>query len=123
MEKAITGKWMNQLGSTMELVATNDGIINGNYFTKVGDAISWHRLIGQWCSTEEKGALISFTVCWTNKKPECKHSCTAWNGILYIKDNDELPFIYATWTLASDVPFCDEWKSTLISKDTFKKCT
>jgi len=118
MAPIITGHWKNQLGSTVHFDAKESGELHGEYLTAVGNVVKKHPLHGSWCSVREGGALLSFTVAWTNlKSGASKRSTTAWSGRLYM---DPLEIV-TTWTLTSEKPKKDQWKSVLINKDVFTK--
>jgi len=115
----ITGKWQNQLGSIVYFTANSNGELCGKYNTAVGNASKEFPLHGSWCSVRDGGGLISFTVAWARLRPEDFHrSTTAWSGRLYLTPIVE---IVTTWTLTSEEPRSDQWKSILLNKDVFHK--
>jgi len=131
IETIINGNWKNQSGSKVTFCAQSEGKLTGKYFTAVGNADVEHDLNGSWCCLKD-GALISFTVCWTELiDPSKSKSTTSWSGKLFVHkddnsedkkgDNNQFPCIVTTWILTSDTKMKDLWESTLINQDIFSK--
>jgi len=114
----ITGQWKNELGSKVKFVATQDGELRGEYHTAVGNVVVEHKLNGRWCSVREGGAVLSFGVAWDHLKPgKTKRSTTSWSGRLYLNPLK----IVTTWTLVSELPIQDQWRSVTTNKDVFTR--
>lgn len=108
----LTGRWANQLGSSLELEADDAGHLSGRYWSTVGASGGPHPLTGYFEQSAEPGcAVVGFVVGW---RPA--HSLTVWAGH-YEAINDH---ITATWLLTG-APAHDDWGSTLVGHDVFRR--
>ena len=115
----LNGKWLNQLGSYMELVVDSTGGITGIYNTGVGNASGDYILVGR---TDIIGNATSgnvgFVVSWNNSANGNSDSVTAWAGQLQILNG--VPTITTTWLLTDETNPTNNLKSTIIGKGTFR---
>lgn len=115
----LSGTWKNQLNSTVELVAQEDGSLTGQYHTAVsssGEALPPSPLHGSWQRTPD-GILFALTVQWHFvKEGEDKHSSVAWSG----RGMNENPHtLKTTWVLTSGEE--PEWRSVVTNQDVFTR--
>jgi len=113
IKNLITGIWKNQLESRVHFIAKENGVLEGEYMTAVGNDYK-QPLYGSWCSVRDGGGLISFTVAWVGAD---KRSTSAWSGRLFRNPLE----IVTTWTLTTEKPRKDQWGSVTTNKDTFQK--
>jgi hypothetical protein len=120
--KTLSGNWTNELGSTCQFIAAEDGAVTGYYNTAVGKAHVQHPLSGQWLQGRKNPdiVLVSFIVMWKDTDEDKPRSATTWNGQLFADENNDPKFV-TTWILVSEKEPAEMWKSTLINKDTFRK--
>lgn len=114
----LEGVWYNELNSKMEL--TVDGAsITGSYVTAVGEASGTYQLVGRTEIGADGSQSVAFVVCWQNDSGT-SNSCTAWSGQLQpdARDNDS---IATTWLLTGDTAEGNDWKSTLVGQDVFRR--
>lgn len=107
-----TGRWTNQIGSTMDLQVTGNSV-EGSY-TSASKADGTGSVTGP-LKGYVAGDLLSFSVLWPGG------SMTAWTGQLV--DEGAHPRIKTLWHLVTDVPDADEpkrlWTSTFTGADEF----
>jgi hypothetical protein len=113
----LNGDWFNELGSKMTLTVTGQAI-TGMYQTAVGDADGIYALAGRLSISEDEQVTLGFVVAWQNDK-RSTDSATSWSGEAREINNDET--ILTTWLLTVETTPDDDWKSTLIGKDTFTR--
>jgi hypothetical protein len=109
---ALDGDWFNELGSRMTL-QVNGQDVSGHYYTAVGDAEGIYDLSGR---TNKDNTVVGFSVAWQNTYGDSE-SATAWSGE-YHEDED---IIVTTWLLTAQTAEADDWKSTLVGKDVFRR--
>jgi hypothetical protein len=112
----ITGRWYNELNSTMYLEVTGKRL-SGWYITAVGDAAGPYELIGYLDVTDDTPTL-GWTVTWQNSKKQA-HSVTTWCGQAQPVDGQDQ--IDTTWLLVRSTVDAEDWEATMISKDLFKR--
>ncbi|MGO9457975.1 MAG: avidin/streptavidin family protein [Acidimicrobiales bacterium] len=112
-EIEIVGNWCSQLGSRMEIAQNDRGRLVGTFASSVGGEEGEQPLIGYWQSVPECAtAAIGFVVRWRETP-----SVTVWAG----RYDDSTGTIDATWLLTRP-PFAgEEWHSTLIGHDVFRR--
>ena len=109
----IAGIWYNQLASQLRIEADAFGRLSGRYVSGVGDTTNEHPLTGFYDADPENGlSVLGFVVSWPSA-----HWLTVWSG-LYEVDRDEID---STWLLRSEAGGRDEWRSTLIGHDFFRR--
>ena len=121
--KDITGNWTNELGSTCHFEASEDGAVTGHYDTAVGRVHVEHPLYGRWLQGRKHSdvIIIAFTVMWKDTDAGKPRSGTVWNGLMFSSSGS---MVFTTqWLLVTEKEQKDQWKSTLVNKDTFKKKT
>ena len=115
----LDGEWYNQLKSKMVLkVAGAD--VTGEYHTEVGNADGIYPLAGR---TEVGGGLpqnVGWVVSWQNDK-RWTPSVTSWSGQLHDVDGEET--IVTTWLLTRETKPKDDWQSTLVGQDVFRRAS
>lgn len=109
-----SGTWLNELGSTMELIQAGSSL-TGFYRSAVsgtGDAV-----VGELAGWAD-GDLVSFTVNW-----ERTASLTAWTGQLVGAGAGQR--LKTMWLLVQNVEDPAEasglWNATLVGADTFRR--
>jgi len=113
----IEGKWYNELGSVVNF-EVNGGQLSGIYHTAVGDAEGIYPLTGRINTSVETGQAIGFVVVWQNEWRD-SNSVTAWSGQTQVINGADT--IITTWLLTDETPVEDDWKSTIVGKDTFTR--
>ncbi len=120
---AISGDWVNELGSHVTFVAHRDGTLTGTYHTAVGGPTQDGVINGSWAPVDDDdgGVLIGWTVLW-KAKDGTPISVATWSGRLYAPTNSEPHLkINTTWLLTSAIPREDKWQSVTTNQDTFTK--
>lgn len=59
---ALSGQWLNELGSRMHLEASADGTLRGTYHTQVGNAEGIYRLVGSFDPDGAAGSPASYSM-------------------------------------------------------------
>jgi hypothetical protein len=113
----IRGDWFNELGSKMTLTV-NGSTITGKYQTAVGDADGFYELVGRISVPEDSNRTLGFVVTWQNNKRKTD-SATTWVGEAREINGEQA--ILTTWLLTVETTPADDWKSTLVGKDTFTR--
>ena len=116
LAKRISGTWINQLKSTLEIKCSSDGELSGYYITTVGKAKNKYPLSGRANLSVDDKATLGFTVSWANEH-QTTNTTTSWTGIYskYIS----IESIETTWVLVSSSK--PKWKSVLINQDQFTR--
>ena len=108
------GTWVNQLGSEVTFTTDPVGGLHGEYCGGAGSVAGRrYPIIG----TYHRDALsptvpMAFTVNWAEA-----HCVTTWCGH-FMADLDE---IRMTWLMSTETETGDEWKSTVIGHDVFRR--
>jgi Avidin family len=110
----LTGTWHNQLGSRLVITADGAGGLNGDYTSGTGAlAGSSYTLVGTYDpNPQTRVTVLGFVVDWTEA-----HVVTAWSGQYHHDDRT----IRATWLMATETEEGDEWKSTFVGHDVFRR--
>ena len=109
----ISGVWYNQLGSQLHLHGDQDGRLTGNFHSTVGSPTGNYPVTGFFDpEPDAQGGPLGFTVCWPDA-----HSVTVWSGQYEAKDDT----IVATWLLTGRLIGSDDWRSTVIGHDVFRR--
>jgi hypothetical protein len=103
-----SGTWVNELGSEVELVQTND-VLSGTYKSAVS---SGHTTTSGDLQGYVDGGLISFVVHWRKFQ-----AITAWVGQLE-KNGATMKTL---WQMTEQVDAGDEWASINAGADYFSK--
>lgn len=116
----LTGQWVNQNGSTLELGGDGSGLLVGLYCSRKGRAASGknYKLIGV-----QSDELVSFHVLWKDDDADL-HAITSFSG-RYVSGAEEA--IHTVWVLSRQ--FEDEaqqkptgaWNAFLTNADVFKR--
>jgi Avidin family len=115
----LQGTWYNELGSTMVIGAldpTTQTMI-GSYTTAVsssGCAQGKFMLAGR-SDVQAGGQTVGWAVSWLNTASKC-WSTTSWAGHF-----DGQATITTFWLLATKADPGEEWASTVIGQDVFKR--
>jgi hypothetical protein len=112
----LEGKWFNELGSEMNL-HIKDGLVTGTYHTAVGNETKTRPLAGRADVTNDTSPNIGFAVSWGDK--DYAESVTAWSGQLQIINGQEI--LTTFWLLTAETTPDNNWRSTLIGQDIFKR--
>ena len=113
----IAGTWYNELGSEMRLEADGASIV-GLYKTGVGNAKGEYHLYGAMVPPGTAGQAAGFVVAWVNQYGSSE-SVTSWSGQYQVINGHEE--IVAMWLLTAEKLPSDDWKSTLVGRDTFTR--
>ncbi|MEM9621853.1 MAG: avidin/streptavidin family protein [Pseudomonadota bacterium] len=119
MTPDINGEWINQNGSTIELVVQRDGAVSGWYCSAKGRAAfdKRYRVIGQ-----QNGELITFQVDWQDAGTNL-HAMTAFSGRIVGGGKE----VHTVWTLARQFEDAQQskptaaWNAFLTNADVFKR--
>jgi hypothetical protein len=117
-EDFLVGRWRNELGSEVDLVA-KDGQLTGLYQTNVsgGERIDKTPLLGTYRDAAD-GVFITIIVQWTYMKDgQRKLSQTTWNGKAFY----DSPTFSLAWLLVRDTTKEAYWEATLTGVNTFQK--
>jgi hypothetical protein len=112
----ISGTWYNELNSTMEL-AVNGKQLSGRYTSAVGQAQGPYELTG-YLDVDDATPTLGWVVVWKNAKAHAP-SVTAWSGQAQTVLGEQL--IDTTWLLTRSTAVQEEWESTMIGKDVFRR--
>lgn len=109
---SLSGDWYHELGSKM-ILNVDGRDVTGQYWTAVGDATGSYELSGR---TNTENTIVGFAVAWQNSYGD-NESATSWSG-QYHGDEDVL---ITTWLLTEQTDDTNDWKSTVVGKDTFQR--
>lgn len=112
----LEGTWVNQLGSEVTFMPDSLGRLHGEYCAGAGS------LAGRRCpvvGTYQRDLVgrtvpLAFVVGWSEA-----HCVTSWTGH-FLPEQDEID---TTWLMAAESDSHDEWKSTVIGHDVFRRVT
>jgi hypothetical protein len=112
------GVWRNELGATMTLIATADGLLTGSYESRVDRASGRYGLAGRFDARPpaDAHAAVGWVVVWSNEAGN-EHSVTTWCG-RYDADAD---LLHATWLLTAEGSEHTGWCSTRVGQDLFTR--
>ncbi|CAC5383701.1 unnamed protein product [Mytilus coruscus] len=122
----ITGKWVNELGSVVEITCKLDspdrnstGEIIGKYNSAVGAAKDYYPLSGRFTIPDQdpKNCIVGFVVAWNNEAYGNSDSATSFTGTYY-KDTDK---IYTFWILTRYKKYTDMWENSNIGNNVFTR--
>lgn len=116
----LTGKWFNELGSSM-VISLSGNTIKGTYTNAAGSAAGDYDFLGvvEPAPTGTNQA-VAWVVTWVRKSDKKNvHSVTAWSGQYQLIDDEET--ITAEWLLTAETDPADDWSSTTIGQDVFKR--
>ncbi|GAW00357.1 structural origins of high-affinity biotin binding To Streptavidin [Lentinula edodes] len=114
----LSGTWINELGSTVTLIADLEGGLSGQYNSAVGNALSFYNLTGRFDTLPPagRGVSVGWVVTWKNKYLNA-HSTTTWSGQYFNKSGSET--IITQWLLTRSTTPDNVWASTTIGHDEF----
>lgn len=117
--KKLAGTWYSDHGSKVELRVINGGLLEGTYEPALGGGTGVYRLVGL-TDTEDYAGSRSFgmVVSWNNSFQN-QHSTTVWSGQYQVVDGEER--LLTTWLLTRETQPADDWASTLVGSDTFRR--
>ncbi len=116
----LTGKYVNTLGSRMQLICTgSEGAaqLSGTYFSAVGNAAGTYPLTG-YATSCDSSAVGGFSVAWINEQNGNSHSATSWS---FSADHYDKPpmVLQAYWTMVHATSNSDAWSATNLGFDLF----
>ncbi len=117
MAGKLVGKWFNELGSCMNIIAATDGMLFGKYETAVGNAEKTYVLTGRY---DTEGDSLGWIVTWNNYTGS-SYSTTGWSGQYQQDPCTKEPRILTTWLLTVQTNPEDDWNSTNIGTDVFQR--
>ena len=112
----LDGRWYNELGSEMNL-EVKDGLVTGTYHTAVGNETKTRPLAGRADVTNDTTPNVGWVVSWGDK--DYAESVTSWSGQLQNIRGQEV--ITTFWLLTAETTPDNNWRSTLIGQDVFKR--
>ena len=112
----ISGLWYNELNSTMELRVSGKQL-TGWYISAVGQAAGPYDLTG-FVDEDDATPTLGWIVTWKNKSSYAP-SVTAWSGQAQTVRGEDL--IDTTWLLTRSTAVQEDWESTMIGKDIFRR--
>ena len=110
-----SGRWQNESGSELEVLAVSDGQLRGRYRTDLGapEETSWFPV-----TSSVNGDQLAFVVSWGEHA-----SLTAWVGQRVGEGDDER--LRTLWHLTRDVPDAEEqediWSSVINGFAVFRR--
>jgi Avidin family len=113
--EVLQGSWENELGSVLVLKDDGRGTLRGSYRTATEpNGQVEYRVRGSYDVTAVGTCkVIGFVVDWGSH-----HALTAWSGRYDPRDET----IRATWLMTTESDEQDEWRSTFVGHDTFRRC-
>ncbi len=109
----VSGLWVNQFGSLLEIECDGAGHVTGTFESGVGGGSGRHEVIGFVDPTPSTVTVpVGLVVTW---RPA--HSVTVWSGH-YRSDEDT---IAATWLLAGEPADHQDWHATTVGHDLFHR--
>jgi Avidin family len=116
---SLSGEWINELGSRMKLEADEDGHLGGTYHTQVGNAEGVYPLVGVYDADGAAGSQsLAFCVSWKNDESQ-QSLATAWAG--QFQRDEEGDVIRTTWLLTRETDNPDDWESTNVGQDVYRR--
>lgn len=117
----LSGKYVNTLGSVMDLICTGSAgtaVLTGTYESAVGDAAGSYPLLGQAtsCGNEGQGG---FSVAWVNEQHGSSFSATSW--VFQAEQDGERIVLYAPWMLVQETSEKEAWAANNFGFDWFTK--
>jgi hypothetical protein len=112
--EVVRGRWRNQLGSELDLRVDLAGELSGEYRTVTGAVAGQTFRVRGSCDPRPNDLplAIGFVVDWRQV-----HGATAWVGH-YFPEED---VIRVTWLMATETDSENDWRSTVIGHDVFRR--
>ncbi|KAJ3859816.1 streptavidin v2 precursor [Lentinula novae-zelandiae] len=116
----LSGNWINELGSTMTLIADQNGGLSGQYNSAVGNATDLYNLTGRFdiLPPSDAGISVGWVVTYNNELRNA-HSTATWSGQCFNNSGGET--ILTQWLLTTSSAQADVWESTLVGHDKFTR--
>lgn len=119
----LTGIWINEYGSILDICVDNAGLISGMYCSHTG-AIGRYQVTG---ITDNKpaqnGQCMAFSVSWrpldATPEAESDHWVSAFAGQLQVVDGKES--IFTTYLLGKNTDHDHNWEATVVDKCKFDR--
>jgi len=120
-QNALSGAWVNQLGSRLQIHHDHDGHLSGTYKTAVEQVPGYAGANHSTVKGTVNGRLVTWTVVWGGSQ-----SVAAWSGQWFCKCGQgaraSCETLHTTWILTTAVSSCDHhWGQTRIGHDTFTR--
>lgn len=122
MSSAASGRWVNQNGSTLELVVAEDGAVAGWFESRKGRAAAGRRYA---VAGRANGELVSFLVDFRADDHNLG-SITSFSGRLAVHA-DGAQVLHTMWVLARGFEDAEHtrptqpWNSFLVNADVFRR--
>jgi hypothetical protein len=117
----LSGKYINTLGSVMNLICTGSAgaaVLTGFYTSAVGDAEGNYPLLGQATSCNNDGQG-GFSVAWLNEQNGNSFSATSW--VFQAQQDGQRVVLNAPWIMVHETTKADAWSATNFGLDLFTK--
>ncbi|KAJ3806978.1 Avidin/streptavidin [Lentinula aff. lateritia] len=116
----LSGTYINKLGSTVTLIADQEGGLSGQYNSAVGEASNFYNLTGRFDTLPPagRGVSVGWVVTWHNKYLNA-HSTTTWSGQYF--NNGGSKTIITQWLLTGSTTLNNVWASTTVGHDEFTR--
>lgn len=110
----LAGRWRNQLDSELVLDVDDEGLLRGSFRTATGGGEQLRHTLAGTCDPTpgERRRVLAFAVSWPDAR-----TATAWCGN-YLADDDT---IRASWLMTTDMGVQDDWRSTVVGHDVFRR--
>ncbi|VDI60389.1 Hypothetical predicted protein [Mytilus galloprovincialis] len=121
----VTGSWVNELGSGMELTCQADstsvisGSLSGRYNSAVGHAKDFYKISGRYArsGTKLENCIVGFTVAYNNDVHGNSNSTASFTGNYFSFDDT----IYTHWILVYHTQPGNMWLNSNMGKNIFKR--
>ena len=116
---SLAGIWYNELGSEMVL-HIDWKRLTGTFVTGVGGIEGTYKLVGMADpNPSSAGQAFGFVISWAQDMESKATSVTVWSGQYQIIKNQEQ--LTTTWLMTTETEASDDWASTLIGHDIFRR--
>lgn len=112
--RSLTGTWRNELGSELVLEDDHEGVLSGRYHSGAGALPGVAYPVCGSSDPAPNGScrVLGFVVDWKEL-----HALTVWSGQYHSVDDT----IRATWVMTTETKENEEWRSTFIGHDVFRR--
>ncbi|MEH2241736.1 avidin/streptavidin family protein [Nostoc sp.] len=117
------GTWFNELNSEMKLMPASDKLIKGSYASGVGGSPNNFLDLVGFVDTNPLAysQAIAWVVVWNYGVGNNFNSITTWSGQYQINQKTQEEEIITTLLLTKEMEAENDWESTLVGQDVFKR--